>query len=201
MRTQRLLPTLACAITLLTSAWLGSAPALAADDVRSWRWQDPDKTVNITLRQRRPDAVRAFFTARGFSATDADAIARECIFLVGVTNPIDTPGSGTLDIDLSQWRQDSGDGPRPLYLKERWLAHWAQSDAPDSARAAFYWSMYHTHQHLQPGERMFGMISLGLPAATRFRLDFSWRRGDSTEQGSLTDLQCAPDPSNPETKE
>ncbi len=156
-----------------------------------WQWQDT--SVSIRLVQRLPDQSRAFFRARQFSAAHAERIAQSCVFQTVFKN-IAAPGSGiVINYDLTQWEIRQQAKRRTLKVKEQWLAEWEQSQAPQSARIAFAWSLLPTQQQFQAGDYNWGMTTYDLPPGQRFDLHMVWFENQQRKTAVIHDIECAPD--------
>lgn len=160
-----------------------------------WAWEEPP--VEIRLIQRLPDQTRGFFIARGFSSAAADRIARSCVFQSIQRNRGAGPEAQVMDIDLTRWRLVPAEGPdsspRPLALKETWDQEWAATGESQSARVAFRWSLFPTHQTFRAGDYNWGMISFGVPPGTRFDLTLTWTLDGEPREAILKGLICAPE--------
>ena len=163
-----------------------------ADGLRFWAWRG--EGIHFKVAQRLPDQTRAFFMARGFDRAGADLIASRCIFRSMFRNTAD---AGTVEIDLSRWRVlPHGGEPRHLLTREAWSRRWADTRVPMPARLALEWALLPTRQQYGPGDYNWGMLSFGLPAASRFDLRFIWRRDGKEHEARLENLECARESGN-----
>jgi hypothetical protein len=182
-----------CGLFLLSPAGFADPVALGIDPetrLKHWEWNADGVLLRIT--QRLPDQTRAFFLARGFDQVNADHIARNCIFQSMFRNA-GAETSGTVASDLTNWHIDSNGQKGGLLVREHWRKLWAEREVTQSARIAFEWSLLPTRQSYAPGDYNWGMTSYGLAPGSHFDLVFSWHRNGERFQGTIANIQCAPD--------
>ena len=163
--------------------------------LESWHWRD--RTFSLELVQRLPDQTRAFFLGRGFGASSAEAIAQACVFQTIGRNTASAGSARAAAVDLSDWRVDAGDGPRPVRLKRDWQERWEDAGESQAARIAFQWSLFPTVQEFLPGDYNWGMITFGPPPGARFDLAFTWREDGEVRRGAISEIRCAADRTAP----
>jgi hypothetical protein len=175
-------------------------PALCSADVsrgvvpenglKYWEWRGEGALFRLT--QRLPDQTRAFFLARGFSASDADFIARQCVFQSMLQNVAEA-GTGPLTYDLDAWRVHDGEHANALLTREHWDRLWQDRNVAPAQRIAFEWSLLPTEQSYLSGDYNWGMTSYGLKPGTRFDLVFSWKMRGKQHTGRIDGIECPED--------
>lgn len=176
------------------------APALCGAEVsrgvvpetglKFWEWRGEGALFRLT--QRLPDQTRAFFLARGFSAGDADYIARQCVFQSMLKNVADA-GKGPLTYDLDEWRVSEGEHGHGLLTREHWDRLWQERNVATAQRIAFEWSLLPTQQSYLSGDYNWGMTSYGLKPGTRFDLVFSWQMHGKPHSARIDGIECPAD--------
>lgn len=157
-------------------------------------WKFVKGGFELELIQRLPDQTRAFFLARGFSATVADDIARSCVFQAIGRNTFEISKGKSVSVNLHRWQIKSAGQFRPLKLKEQWDAQWPQAVVSPAARIAFRWATFPTEQTFEPvGDYNWGMISFALPPGSLFNLQVRWSVNGSEQQSWIQHLQCPSD--------
>lgn len=164
------------------------------DDVAQlpfWEWHS--ETISVRLVQRLPDQSRAYFTARGFSKTHAEMIAKSCVFQTVYKN-IAKAGSGHLiQYDLSKWNIIVGEKTYKLKLREDWAEEWNNLNVSTKAKIAFNWSLLPTRQTYKAQDYNWGMTIYGLAPATKFDLLMVWMENGMEKTALIKNLECAPD--------
>ncbi len=150
-----------------------------------WAWSGAG--VRLRLEPLPPESVAAFYAARGFPAAEAARIAGACVLQTKLIND-----SGTeLEVDLSRWRIRVGPEPsQPLPDRRSWLRHFTAAGVSRQARIAFEWSQFPWRAHLEPGERLQGMILYGLEPGTRFHVTAPIRVGGRWHEAHIEDVRC-----------
>lgn len=149
--------------------------------------------LKLEMAPLEPDQVRAFFLARGFNAEDADLLVREaCLFRSAIGNAFSTTDGSQVTVTLGAWRiTPRSGGPRQPRTREDWETLWKARGASEEAQVAFYWALFPTEQTFAPTDHNWGMITFGLPPATRFALDVHWQTGETSYSHRFEDLACA----------
>ena len=153
--------------------------------LRSWEWTEAD--VSIQMVQRLPDQTRAFFQGRGFSSSDADTIARSCVFQTIFRND----GKRPLTYDLDDWRIISQGQQNFLITRERWEQKWPEGEVSQAARIALRWSLLPTRQDFESGDYNWGMTSFGLPPGESFDLTLVVTIKNEVITRNITGIVCA----------
>jgi len=164
-----------------------------------WEWRND--VMSVRLVQRLPDQTRAFFTARGFTKSQAEVIAQGCIFQTVYKN-IATPSKpGVIEYDLTQWKVLYQGDVRALKVKEAWQQEWEKAKVPQPAQIAFFWALIPTQQRFEPQDYNWGMTSYNLVPGEKFDLEMVWRQDGVKQSGAIRGIECAPDvelePRNP----
>lgn len=178
----------------LTAAGPNAGPVVVtkSDITGLTGWHISDGAFDFELNQITPDFVRAFYQARGFDSVKADTIARNCVFQSVGKNRLDKQESDTLQINLRDWTMRVNGTSRPLKMKESWDTEW--KDVSQAARMAFRWATFPTEQTFHPGgDYNWGMITMGIPAGTKFDLHLKWHQADQERTLIVPDMQCAKD--------
>ena len=156
-------------------------------------WEVADKGMSLRLIQRLPDQTRGFFQARGFSETDADLIAMNCVFQTVFKNISASTAKATLEYNLHEWVLHSGDRQGRMKTREDWRTEWDARKAPKSAQLAFEWALLPTRQTYRPGDFNWGMSVFGLKPGSRFDDDVVWHQYGEKHTVRVKDMECAPD--------
>jgi hypothetical protein len=194
---QMLLLLLGCVLT--TAAATGGTTVqgiIPETGLRYWEWQG--EGILLRLTQRLPDQTRAFFLARGFSAEDADFLARKCVFQTLFKNT-NAPGGKTVSYSLDEWNVHTAGITQGMLTREHWHGIWEARTLAQPARIAFEWSLLPTRQVYQPEDYNWGMTSFGLEPDTRFDLEFFWQQNGARFSGYFEDVECPAD-LHPEAK-
>lgn len=156
--------------------------------VKTWRWSEDG--ISVRLTQIVPEQVRGFYMGRGFSQSDAELIAGDCIFQTVIRND---SRSDKVQVDLRRWRVAAGpDSLRPK-TREDWGELWRERNSATAARLAFRWALFPTVQEFDHGDWNMGMSSYGLAPGTRFNLELSFTVGEQTLRGQIKSIECAED--------
>ncbi len=154
-------------------------------------WRVTDGTVEIQLNPLLRDQVRAFYLARGFSDEITAVIERSCVFQTVITNVSDPASVQAVEVDLSQWRIETGAGLVPLTDKQLWLQRWAEMGAGEAAKVAFRWATFPwQQQYVQSGDYGWGMILLGEALPEEFKLLLRWDNAGIPQSQEIQGLSC-----------
>ena len=147
--------------------------------------------LKLELQAMPLDLVRAFFLGRGFSASDADYIAKTgCIYRSALGNNGVKPEDPAIVIELTKWRIIGPKGPKTIQTRQHWAKIWDTRKVSDNAKVAFYWALFPTSQNYQSSDYNWGMISFAMPPGTRFDLEVHWRSGDVEKNKIMKNLEC-----------
>jgi len=157
-------------------------------------WQISEQGMSLRLVQRLPDQTRGYFQARGFSESDADLIARSCVFQTEFKN-ISNRGRrpAVLEYNLHNWVVTADGRRQGLKLREDWKPYWQSRGVAMPAQLAFEWSLYPTHQVYKPGDYNWGMSIFNLKPGTRFDLKVVWHQYGKLHSANIRNISCAPD--------
>lgn len=156
-----------------------------------WEWRAPG--MSLRLVQRLPDQSRAFFLARGFSRADVELIAQACVFQTVFKNLSPPAAPAVIEYDLRDWVAQAGGQARGMKTREDWAEVWAERGVPQSARIAFEWALYPTHQTYHAGDYNWGMSVFDLAPGDSFDLVIHWNQGGERHTATLAGMRCAPD--------
>jgi hypothetical protein len=134
-----------------------------------------------------PEAVAAFYAARGFPEAVAAEIAAACVLQTRLVNG----SEADVTVDLDQWRIRTGsDAWRPLPSRRAWVERFVAAGVPARARIAFEWSQFPWRAELTPGEALRGMILYGLEPGTSFDVTARIRVGDRPIEARFERVRC-----------
>ena len=155
--------------------------------------------VRIELAPLPLDVIRAFYGGRGFDKPYIEAfVSKGCVFRADIGNSNTTPNAPPVQIDLSRWRRDTGDGPSPIPLKETWLADFAKRGMALPQQTAFRWATFPNLQTFQAGDFNWGMLPFSYSPGTTFDLVIWWKEGKKEHTAEMKGLTCAsPSSSSP----
>lgn len=170
---------------LLAGLVLACGLAAAGDGERRWSWEVAG--VRLVLEPLAPEAVAAFYAARGFPEGVAGRIAGACVLQTRLVNGSSTP----VVVDLGRWRihPESG-GERPLPDRRAWISGFEREGVSPRARIAFEWSQFPWRVELQPGEELRGMIVYGLQPGTVFDVSAPVQAGGRWREARFERVQC-----------
>ena len=186
--------------TVLLLPILGFARTLGAEvltgidsDAQLPFWEFRTSGMSVRLVQRLPDQTRAFFRGRGFSKSDAELIAQNCIFQTIYKNTAAAGNPLIIDYDLTQWVVLQNKHASHLKVREEWQRIWSQHTVSSAAQIALNWSLLPTRQTYHANDYNWGMTSFGLPPGSEFDLSIQWRENGVAKSAHIEKLQCAPD--------
>lgn len=139
-----------------------------------------------------PDQVRAFFSARGFSAEDTEHIvATGCVFRSAIGSAHVAANAPEVSVAVGDWKvtPHAGGATAPR-TREHWDAEWKQRAVSEDAATAFHWSLFPTEQTFAATDYNWGFLTFGLAPGTRFALDITWRSAGKTFNARMEDLVC-----------
>jgi hypothetical protein len=181
-----------CTAALLALAGIFHLPAVSATAQESTARKLEQNGLKLEIAPLLPDQVRAFFLGRGFSATDADHIVTTgCVFRSAIGSAFRNTGEPAVSVSLSRWRvrQTSGEAHPPV-TRDKWAVHWKKRAIGEDAATAFHWALFPAEQTFAPTDYNWGLLTFGLPPATRFTLELYWRTGERDYNARLENLQC-----------
>jgi hypothetical protein len=148
--------------------------------------------LKLELAPLAPDQVRAFFTARGFTAADADHIvATGCVFRSAIGSAFRKPDDPEVRTALAEWRvTPAGESARPPRTREDWETDWRQRSVGEEPATAFYWSLFPTEQTFAPTDYNWGFLTFGLPPGTRFAVELRWSSAGKIYSTQVERLEC-----------
>ncbi|MCP4933559.1 MAG: hypothetical protein GY927_05000 [bacterium] len=147
--------------------------------------------LKLELQAMPLDLVRAFFLGRGFSAIDADYIAKTgCIYRSALGNNGVKSGDPATVIELTKWRIIGPKEPQVIQTRQQWAKIWDNRKVSKNAKVAFHWALFPTSQSYRSSDYNWGMISFNMPPGTRFDLEVRWRSGDVEKNKMLKKLEC-----------
>jgi len=157
------------------------------------KWHFTDSIIAIELVQRLPDQTRALLMNHNFSREVIEQMALSCMFQTIIRNTGESSGDNRLSIDLSDWRMQFAGKEGPVMMKEPLLDSWSDTDADAAARLVVRWGMFPSQQDYQPGDYNWGLTAYGIPPGSRFDLQVTWQENGVLHQGTIKNIECAPD--------
>jgi hypothetical protein len=159
-------------LPFLVFSLLLSASVLAAVPVSPNRNELHDG-VSFRIAPGRPDAVAAFYEARGFPPPAIRALRESCFLSVVIRNQ----RSDVVWLELDRWRfiDDTGRAVERL-ARPYWDARWDRLGLPATNRATFGWTQLPEQRDLRPDEPVGGNV-LVTPPPGRFRLEARFATG------------------------
>ncbi|MEW6512483.1 MAG: hypothetical protein AB1443_00625 [Pseudomonadota bacterium] len=163
---------------------------VAAQDGMEMRYLVRQGSVALGVNPLTASARKAFYEARGFTATAIRPYAEACGFSFGMQNATDR----TIRTALSDWHAVDADGARiTLTLPEAWDAQWDKAGMPSAARIAFKWAQFQTSNVFEPGDWIMGMATLKSVPKAPFRLVARYQDNKGDHELVLDKLECAYD--------
>ena len=156
-------------------------------------WQVQDDGLMLRLVQRLPDQTRGFFMGRKFSPAHAEKIATSCVFQTVFKNISDQGKPSPLTYNLRDWVIHYQGTTRHLKTREDWEREWAETDARQSSKMDFYWSLIPTTMTYEPGDYNWGMSIFDLKPGARFDLTISWQQFEKPHSYKIKNIECSPD--------
>jgi len=154
-------------------------------------WRVLDENIKIELNPLQKDQVRAFYLGRGFSESVTQQIAASCVYQAVIEN-ISVPSMNKrVEVNLSDWRVDSGAGFAALPLKDVWMDEWAESGASAPSILAFKWATFPWQQSFKlTGDYGWGMILFGRKINGTFDLQLKWYTDGLPVEQLVQGLSC-----------
>ncbi len=148
--------------------------------------------LKLELAPVAPDQVRAFFTARGFSSTDAEHIvASGCVFRSAIGSAFTRSGDAEVRTAVADWRViPTGEPARSPRTREDWEKVWNERGVGEEPATAFYWSLFPTEQTFAPTDYNWGFVTFGLPSGTQFAVELRWSSDGKIYSAQLEGLEC-----------
>lgn len=124
----------------------------------------PELVFSVAVAPK--DAMRAFYTARGFPPEAVERIAATCFLNVAVHNR----GPQVVWLEPARWRFVHASGePVVVLARSAWDRIWDEIGLPAGLRATFTWTQLPEVRDLQPDEPVAGNLAVRPPAGP-FRL-------------------------------
>lgn len=161
-----------------------------AQDGMEMRYYARQGEVALGVNPLTVAARKAFYEARGFSASMIRPYAEACGFSFGLQNA----SSQAIRASLADWHAVGADGERIAFtLPETWDAQWERAGASSAARIAFKWAQFQTTNNFEPGDWIMGMATLKSVPKAPFRLVARYRDNKGDHEILLDKLECARD--------
>ena len=145
--------------------------------------------VLFSLTQLLPDQVRAFYVNRGFTLEQIESYASSCVYMAVLRND---SAPGTIHYVSNNWPVSVQNRPHELVSVDQWVERLSTAGAKKSAVIAFRWAQFPPEQEYRPGgDWNQGMLSVGLPADSRFDISAQWDIAGKECEARLTEVQCA----------
>lgn len=154
--------------------WLASAGLLAAAPESPKRNELYDG-VSFRITPSRPDAVAAFYEARGFPPEAIRTLREVCYLSVVMRNQ----RPDVVWLELDRWRFiDTGGRIVERLSHAYWDARWDRMNLPAANRATFGWTQLPEVRDLRPDEPVGGNVPVAPPSG-RFSLEARFATGEN----------------------
>lgn len=152
-------------------------------------WKTSAYGVSFSLTQILPDQARAFYVNRGFTLQQSEVYASSCVFMTVMRND---NAAGTIHFRQSNWSANTNNKTHKLKSVDSWLEQLKKNNVGPTALIAFRWAQFPPEQeYAVGGDWNQGMLSLGLPAGSRFDLTVRWDSKGKDYETTLRGVQCA----------
>ncbi|MFA5627923.1 MAG: hypothetical protein WCX90_05340 [Thiohalomonadaceae bacterium] len=152
-------------------------------------WEIQVDGVHFSLTQLLPDQLRAFYVNRGFTLEQIELYAASCVYMTVLRND---RAPGVIRTVSSRWPISVNNRPHELIPVEQWVERFSAAGVKKSAVIAFRWAQFPPEQEYRPGgDWNQGMLSVGLPAGSRFDIIATWDIAGNEYRAKLTEVQCA----------
>lgn len=99
---------------------------------------------------------------------------------------------GVIHTVSNRWPVSAKNRPHERLSVEQWVEHFVASGVKKSGVIAFRWAQFPPEQAFRPGgDWNQGMLSLGLPAGSRFDIMAIWDIAGNEYRAKLKEVQCA----------
>ncbi len=183
-----LYPVLIFSLTLLQVAKAQQQRSVNPD-IGAVTWSVTRQGVHFSLTQLLPDQVRAFYVNRGFALKQIEGYAASCVYMTVLRND-DAPGK--IHFISHRWRVVQGGEQHPLRSVDDWIEAYADQGVSKPALIAFRWAQFPPEHEYEPGgDWNQGMLSIGLPAGSRFDITATWNIDGQAYESTLEGVECA----------
>ena len=172
------------------SSYADSSQRIEVDkDTGIVSWETKAHGVSFSLTQILPDQSRAFYVNRGFTLQQSEAFATSCVYMTVMRNDA---APGTIHFKRSNWSVHVNNKEHKLKTVDAWVDSFKQQKVKQSALIAFRWAQFPVEQEYETGgDWNQGMLSLGLPAGSKFDLTARWDIEGKQYETTLRGVQCA----------
>lgn len=152
-------------------------------------WKTKAHGVSFSLTQILPEQSRAFYVNRGFTLQQSEAFAMSCVYMTVMRND---NAAGTIHFKRSNWSVRVNNKEHKLKTVDAWVDSLKKQKVKQSALIAFRWAQFPVEQEYETGgDWNQGMLSLGLPAGSKFDLTVRWDIEGEKYETTLRGVQCA----------
>ncbi len=152
-------------------------------------WAVNKHGVYFSLTQILPEQAQAFFVNRGFTLKQIEPYVVSCVYMTVIRND---SAPGTIHFISNNWSVLYKGKPHALTSVEQWIKKLTTNTTKKSALIAFRWGQFPPEQEYEPGgDWNQGMLSIGLPAGSRFDMTASWDVEGKVYKAKLKGVQCA----------
>lgn len=152
-------------------------------------WEIDVQGVHFSLTQILPVQAQAFYVNRGFTLAQIESYITSCVYMAVLRN--DT-APGTIHFISNNWTVLVNGKSHPLVSADTWVQRLTTVDVQKSALVAFRWAQFPPEQEYEPGGNWNqGMLSVGLPADSKFDVIADWDIAGKTFEATLRGVQCA----------
>ena len=183
-------------IPLLALAWF-SLPCMAGSpqssrtdaETGAVTWEIQAHGVYFSLTQILPEQAQAFYVNRGFTLEQIAPYTSSCVYMSVLRND---NAPGTIHFVTRNWSVQVNGKPHPLLAVDNWIQRLTTADVNKPALIAFRWAQFPPEQEYEPGgDWNQGMLSIGLPPASRFDVIARWDVAGKIHEAKLQGVQCA----------
>ena len=152
-------------------------------------WKTFTHGVNFSLTQILPEQGQAFYVNRGFSLKEIEPYTSSCVYMTVLRNE---SAPGKIHFISNSWKVLINGKEHSLVSIDKWVKKLTTSNTKKSALIAFRWAQFPSEQEYEPGgDWNQGMLSVGLPAGSKFDVIASWDIEGKVYEAKLQGVQCA----------
>ncbi len=152
-------------------------------------WKVESQGVHFSLTQLFPDQLRAFYINRGFTLEQAEPFATSCVFMTVLRNDSKESAIHFMRTNWLFKQDDKIFSPKKL---STWLEAFENDKVKKPAQIAFRWAQFPIEQTYEAGgDWNQGMLSVGLPAESKFNIIVRWDMAGKTYESELKGVRCA----------
>jgi hypothetical protein len=152
-------------------------------------WETSAHGAHFLMRQILPEQLQGFYLSRGFSLKEIEPYTASCVFMTVLRND---SAPGGLHFKRDNFKVARAGKSQPLVSVEEWMKRLKDNNSKQSAIIAFRWAQFPIDQVFEPGgDWNQGMVSVGLPPASRFDALVNWDIDGKSYEIKLEGVECA----------